>query len=554
MRNLPLAVAMLLSGCATYGDHLRAGRLGDACRAAQEDPANRAHFEQWLQQRVQARATLVPAATVEGLMGGPLAEYGTLLGVYEVAASSPGGELNLFGLDGTTQAPRLLAMLPPLVVASEPLMPPGPVDPGDFLPGPVPSEASPSSGGGSGLLGGVLGALAGAAYDIGRVMGGLMLFPAAMSLGIVMGGMEVIRDPSLLLRPGTEPLTSSWTTSPPPGPEIPIHVVKPNRVNGSLDALLEEADYQLLLAQRVAEWEQQKSAVAAEHQRRTHLAETLTATLGVCRGAGCRWVLSPGNVQATLDVSFPGSDGPCVTYVPVTVNVPVADGPSRPPWPPPSINQPVRFLDVTAPGWAHKTPTTSSLAWNPAANALRAEDLLCTVRVGRAPRSKVPPPSLSVRVSLGRNTTRVQRWLLGAVGDGATFVLPQAHLEPGERLRMSFADVDLRRHLGGGLTEMVGQLPLVVRAGAVEARCTVAQAHGLAAAVRDAQEHTGSLLEQLAGALKAGDAAEVTRLRLLTRHALNTLAMHAGWESEPVVAALQAFSAVDPAEKGASTP
>jgi hypothetical protein len=535
MRRAPTSLLLLLlalSGCATYADHLRAGRYGEACEAARADPRLQAQFDRWLGEQVHARLTLVPAATAEALLGGPLAEYGTARGLYQLQLSGPGAKVSLAGLEAPREAPRLLGMLPPLVVPAEPLLPPGPVDPADFTVAPLPP---PDQGAGLFLQ------LAETVVSMGRAVGDLLLLPAAVMMGVV----EAVSDPGKFL---------GLLVSPAPAPhvEIPVHTVRrpaPDR----RDALLSGAEFQALAATRLGEWRELKATVAVEYERRLHLGETLDAALGLCDGDGCHYALAPGRASARVTVSFAGREQPCVASLEMALTAPALEGSPRPAWPGPEVPPPVLLQDLQAPSWGVETAATTSLAWNPARAALQVSDLLCTVQTSSRVFKAGAAPPLAVRVTLGRQVPRVQRWLLGPVKSAVSFVIPHADLQPGERLRLSFANAETGRHLGGGLVELAGALPLVVHTDALEARCTQAPAGPLGDRAASLEQRAAPAVEALAAALEAGDALAVARRRQEARQLVVALAMHSGWDSQATRGALRALAAVDPAD-GARPP
>ena len=551
---LSLAIAFsAAAGCATVADQLRAGRTFEACQLAEDDVEAAPVFARWLDENLQVQATLVPAAEVETALGGPLAGYGETIGVYRVTASVPGGsvalQLSSLALDGSA----LVERLPPLVIESEPLIPPGPYDASSFEPEPIES----SSGGGSGhnFLGDLIGAFVEVGVGVGRAIGAAVSIPIALTVGIAVGTVETIFDVASYFggnggRGGGHGSTVSDTTTTTPPRTVPVFLVKPGKAN-RLDALLDDNEYRALAEQRRAEWEQRKSVVEAEQRRRVALFDEVDRRLrlGESYCHDCRWVMRPGTLTVTVWPTFARNEPTC--YAPqfrreLTI-APVAG--ARPSWPTPTAPALVVVEDESAPGWGLATPVATPLAFNETSAALGIDDLLCEVQRSRPSRRKTPPLALSVRVTVGRELPRVQRWQLEPFATQGRFVVPRARLQSGERLRLSFVETESGRSLGGGVVEMVGRLPLTIRSDEVMARCTVASAADLATAANGFEYLARSANDALQIALAASDAAAVAASREQARQELVKLAMHVGWKSDRVRALLVELATVDPAER-----
>jgi hypothetical protein len=545
---------------------MRAGRYAKACEAALDGGDNAVHFTTWMMENVRARATLVPQAEVEAKLGGPLAEYGVKVGLYDVEGTVPGGSVEVPSVPGEVDPTELLGMLPPLAVEAEPLVPPGPVNVAEFTPQPVPgpAEERPRR---SGLFGDVVGALVGAAFDVGRVVGGVIMFPAALSVGLMVGTVEVITNVGALALgttstgeilgklagPGATGSSTTSTTSSSPGKpayQVPIYLLRPTKVTGTLDALLDEREHATLAEARRLAWEEQRAAVAAEHARRVSLAEGVRALLGVCSSGTCRRVQRPGSQAVTVWPVFRQGEVVCPAHGVVTVVALAGDKEAaRPAWPRPEPPVTIVVQDARAPSWATVTPATTRIPWNNAPAAIRVPDLLCQVTVAKSAYVGKTPPGLGVRVTVGRDLPRVQRWHLGKTTKTATFLAPGVDLVAGERLRLSFTDEESRRGLGGGIVEMTGELPLTVKGPAVEARCTEAPAGALDVAAGELEKQALAVVGDLDAALKSQDAGVATLKRREARDLVTSLAMHAGWSSERVVTVRTALAAADPAER-----
>lgn len=541
------------AGCATVDDQLRAGRYFEACQLAEDDDRSRPVFDRWVEDNLRVEATLVPVAEVEVALGGPLAGYGAEIGVYRVTASVPGGVVALQLSSLAHDGGALVERLPPLVIESAPLVPPGPYDASSFESEPVESGSSGGGSSGHSFLGDLIGAFVEVGVGVGRAIGAAVSIPIALTVGIAVGTVETIFDVASYFGGGS----GSSGYSPPPSAApatpprtVPVFVVKPGEAS-RLDALLDDNEHRALAEQRRIEWEQRKTAVEAEQRRRQALLDDIDDRLQLSASHchDCRWVLAPGTLSVLVWPTFARKERTCypASFRRELVISPIAG--ARPAWTTPSAPALVVIEDQAAPGWGLATPVASPLAFNVTSAALGVDDLLCEVQRTRPARRKTPPLELSVRVTLGRELPRVQRWQLEPSTRPGRFVVPRARLQSGDRLRLSFVETGSGRSLGGGVVEMVGRLPLTIRSDEVTARCTVAPAADLAIAANGFEHVAGSAIDDLRAALAASDAAAVAESREQARRALVRLAMHVGWQSDRVQALLTELAAVDPAER-----
>ncbi|MBI5497633.1 MAG: hypothetical protein HY904_21660 [Deltaproteobacteria bacterium] len=550
----PAALALLLAahaaGCATYQDHMRAGRYATACAMVRDTP-DESLFRTWVQEHWTTHVARVPREQVEQMLGGPVAGYGVGLALYEVTSEIPGGRVSLQPPAGALRPHELIALMQPLVLPDEPVLPPGPLDVADFQPAAPPAREEARSSSGSGLME-AAGSLLGAFFDVGRVVGAVAMLPAALTVGITVGSMEVFVHGLGGVQKWTGALGGTYVPPPPassPVFDVPVFRTRSPKPQGRADALLTAEEYEALVATRRAAWEERSAAVEAERQRRLELGNRLGGLVS-CRVDGpCRLVAVPGKHTVDASTSHVQGDDWCETYgLTRELDFPPVAEPG-PPWPAPRGEPAMVLEDASAPAWAQLEAVTTDLPWPTATAALGAEGLLCQVSLRKAAWERGTPPALTVRVTTGRETPRVQRWHLGTVRKTTSFVVPAAHLQAGERLRLGFADPVTQRGLGGGMVEMTGALPLVVASPAVEARCTALPADALAAAITARGARMDAALDALDAALQARDPDRVARSRAAARRALVDLAQHSGWVAPALAERWARFTRVDPAER-----
>ncbi len=552
------AGAVTSGGCATYQDHMKAGRYFEACNMRFDDPKNADDFDQWARGAAETQVTLVAQQDVEGWLGGPVARYGQDVGVYRVVPTLKGAQVALTVGDLGLDPALLVALLPPLVALKEPLVPPGPYADADFKPDAPPEEdVQRNSHHHPGLVEGLVGAFFGVGKAIGAAVGAAVGIPLALTVGMVVGGVEMVGGLAGASHPyygangGVRTLGTVSKVDP-----APIFLLTPGKATHTWDALLNAQDHRRFVEEKTAELAVQRAAVEKEQARRLELAARPPEGLLGCnaRQTDCRLVLRPGEIRPWLYATFEKDGGQCSPMqFTQTVTVPALDG-GRPLWPPPKAPMPITVEDEQAPSWVHVLPVSTNVPPAAATAATRLDHAHCAVKLNKKALGHKTPPSLSVRVTAGRDYPRVRRWALGPVKDGAVFLAAGLHLEPGERLRLGFSDATTGRGLGGGVTEFTGALPLTMHNEVLSVTCHAADGAALAAAQHDASSTFAAHMDGLKQALAAQQAEAMVKHRDGARAALLSLVHHTGWSDPAVTAAWQRLAAEDPAEKHSPHP
>jgi hypothetical protein len=554
-----------MTGCLTFDGALKDGRALDACEHQYDtDGDGVGHidaFRAWMNERVRVSAKLVPHDAVARALGAPIVDYGTAVGVYaltadfDVARASADTRVELAVHDaGPLDVGALVLRMPPLVVASDIAVPPGPLSAGMLQPDAV--DAVPGTNSGGGALSGIIGAFVDVGEGVGTALGAAIAAPIGVVVGIVGGLFGGLFG-------GGGSSSSSSTTSSSSGasalraPLVSVHEVAAAPAASSADALLDPPEWQRVVDARRATLVQARAAAQREADRRNALLQS-APTLPCPTGAVCV-VAAPGPRNVDVEANFRDpqtASHMCNALAPASVALPTGAAndalgarDSSLATPPPIIGS-IVALDAGAPAWARALPASTADVRGALGAAERVETLACVVESRRDARDRDrTPPDLVVRVTAGHDTPRAASVALGVDVKKSAFVVPHIGLVPGERLRLSTASAASGgRNLGGAVVDFAGVLPIVVQTTTFAAQCTVADDEKLGALRAQAQAATTSALDALARAVPAGDAKAIVDARVAARNAIAHLGALSGYVDADVVAAIARLRDIDPAE------